>query len=105
MPAAARSQSSHCPAKAPSMACAQWYSAKYTVRTVPGNSEHLASRTRPTILWKCCATIYTNNMQGTILHYSFDLWLTLIRSNPAFKRERAQYFFHHHNGKAKPVEE
>lgn len=38
-------------------------------------------------------------------HYSFDLWLTLIRSNPEFKIRRAQYFFDHHNYKNKSVEE
>lgn len=26
-------------------------------------------------------------------HYSFDLWLTLIKSNPEFKHERARYFY------------
>lgn len=31
--------------------------------------------------------------------YSFDLWLTLIRSNPAFKQARAQYLFEQHNPK------
>lgn len=30
-------------------------------------------------------------------HYSFDLWLTLIKSNPDFKAERAKYFHKHHN--------
>jgi len=30
-------------------------------------------------------------------HYSFDLWLTLIKSNPGFKAERAHYFFENYN--------
>jgi putative hydrolase of the HAD superfamily len=38
-------------------------------------------------------------------HYSFDLWLTLIRSNPDFKQERARYFHRHFNAKGKALEE
>jgi len=38
-------------------------------------------------------------------HYSFDLWLTLIKSNPAFKTERTLYFQEHYNRKNKSVEE
>ena len=38
-------------------------------------------------------------------HYSFDLWLTLIKSDPAFKAERALYFHQHHNGLHKSEEE
>ncbi len=30
-------------------------------------------------------------------HFSFDLWLTLIRSNPNFKKKRAAYFHQHFN--------
>lgn len=30
-------------------------------------------------------------------HYSFDLWLTLIKSNPLFKQERARFFYDHFN--------
>ena len=30
-------------------------------------------------------------------HYSFDVWLTLIRSNPDFRRERTAYFAEHFN--------
>lgn len=30
-------------------------------------------------------------------HYSFDLWLTLIKSNPNFKEERTRYFFNRFN--------
>ncbi|MBC7891049.1 MAG: HAD family hydrolase, partial [Sphingobacteriaceae bacterium] len=33
----------------------------------------------------------------TYRHYSFDVWLTLIRSNPAFRRERTAYFAEHFN--------
>lgn len=38
-------------------------------------------------------------------HYSFDLWLTLIRSNPVFKAERTRYFHQHFNTRQKSVEE
>ncbi|MBC9909226.1 HAD family hydrolase [Chitinophaga varians] len=38
-------------------------------------------------------------------HYSFDLWLTLIRSNPSFKRERTKFFFDHFNQRQKSLEE
>ena len=33
----------------------------------------------------------------TYRHYSFDVWLTLIRSNPAFRRERTAYFAQYFN--------
>lgn len=38
-------------------------------------------------------------------HYSFDLWLTLIKSNPAFKTERTHYFHQNLNSKKKSMEE
>lgn len=38
-------------------------------------------------------------------HYSFDLWLTLIRSNPVFKTERARYFHANFNTSGKSLEE
>lgn len=38
-------------------------------------------------------------------HYSFDLWLTLIRSNPAFKQQRALYFHQKYNYLQKSVQE
>jgi len=38
-------------------------------------------------------------------HYSFDMWLTLIRSNPQFKQQRARYFHHKYNRLQKPLEE
>ncbi|MHA4895093.1 HAD family hydrolase [Pedobacter sp. PWIIR3] len=38
-------------------------------------------------------------------HYSFDLWLTLIKSNPAFKTERARYFHRKFNPSGKSIEE
>jgi putative hydrolase of the HAD superfamily len=38
-------------------------------------------------------------------HYSFDLWLTLIRSNPAFKQQRVAYFYQHYNYAHKSIEE
>ena len=37
-------------------------------------------------------------------HYSFDLWLTLIRSNPDFKRERAKIFHEAFNPAGKSIE-
>ena len=38
-------------------------------------------------------------------HYSFDLWLTLIKSDPAFKIERTRYFHSHFNNANKSIEE
>ncbi len=38
-------------------------------------------------------------------HYSFDLWLTLIKSNPGFKIARAKYFHAHFNKANKSLEE
>lgn len=38
-------------------------------------------------------------------HYSFDLWLTLIRSNPLFKQERTAFFHQHFNIQHKTIEE
>ena len=38
-------------------------------------------------------------------HYSFDLWLTLIKSNPNFKKERALFFHKNFNSKKKNIEE
>lgn len=38
-------------------------------------------------------------------HYSFDLWLTLIRSNPAFKQERAKVFQKKYNNSRKSLQE
>jgi putative hydrolase of the HAD superfamily len=38
-------------------------------------------------------------------HYSFDLWLTLIKSNPAFKKDRTHYFHSKFNSKNKSLEE
>lgn len=38
-------------------------------------------------------------------HYSFDLWLTLIKSDPLFKNERAKIFFQKFNSKKKTLEE
>lgn len=42
---------------------------------------------------------------NTYKHYSFDLWLTLIKSNPSFKQERNKYFFNHYNFTNKSLEE
>ena len=38
-------------------------------------------------------------------HYSFDLWMTLIRSNPSFKKERAAFFYSNFNGAKKTIQE
>ncbi|WP_134203445.1 HAD family hydrolase [Pedobacter suwonensis] len=38
-------------------------------------------------------------------HYSFDLWLTLIKSNPTYKQKRVQYFFRNFNSKHKSIDE
>lgn len=38
-------------------------------------------------------------------HYSFDLWMTLIKSNPFFKKERARFFLKNFNAKKKTIEE
>lgn len=38
-------------------------------------------------------------------HYSFDLWLTLIKSNPSFKIERAKYFHSNYNPLGKSIAE
>lgn len=38
-------------------------------------------------------------------HYSFDLWLTLIKSNPMFKQERTRYFYEKYNPLNKSLEE
>lgn len=36
----------------------------------------------------------------SIKHFSFDLWFTLIKSNPNFKKERALYFHKNYNSKS-----
>lgn len=41
----------------------------------------------------------------TYKHYSFDLWLTLIKSNPVFKKERALFFHKWLNANGKSLEE
>ncbi|MES2277648.1 MAG: HAD family hydrolase [Bacteroidota bacterium] len=38
-------------------------------------------------------------------HYSFDLWLTLIKSNPLFKQQRSRIFHQQFNTLGKPLEE
>jgi putative hydrolase of the HAD superfamily len=38
-------------------------------------------------------------------HFSFDLWLTLLRSNPLFKQQRAAYFHEHFNRLNKSLRE
>lgn len=43
-------------------------------------------------------------MKGEYRHYSFDLWLTLIKSNPEFKTERARFFYNNFNEKKKRIE-
>lgn len=43
-------------------------------------------------------------MHQEILHYSFDLWFTLIKSNPIFKKQRALYFFENYNSNNESLE-
>ena len=38
-------------------------------------------------------------------HYSFDLWLTLIKSNPLFKKRRSLYFYENFNFQNKSLPE
>lgn len=38
-------------------------------------------------------------------HYSFDLWQTLIKSNPLFRQKRAEYFHSHFNRDNKSIQE
>ena len=38
-------------------------------------------------------------------HYSFDLWLTLIKSNPEFKIQRAHFFHQNFNNTGKSVDD
>ncbi|WP_295772020.1 HAD family hydrolase [uncultured Mucilaginibacter sp.] len=38
-------------------------------------------------------------------HYSFDLWLTLIKSNPLFKQRRSLYFYENYNSLQKTLPE
>jgi putative hydrolase of the HAD superfamily len=42
---------------------------------------------------------------GLFKHYSFDLWFTLIKSNPEFKKERAKYFHKNFNFNNKTLNE
>jgi putative hydrolase of the HAD superfamily len=42
---------------------------------------------------------------NNIKHFSFDLWLTLIKSNPNFKKERCKFFHKNFNTLNKPLEE
>jgi putative hydrolase of the HAD superfamily len=46
-----------------------------------------------------------NSLMPFYKHYSFDLWLTLIKSNPSFKTERAKYFYANFNSANKSFEE
>lgn len=38
-------------------------------------------------------------------HYSFDLWLTLIKSNPLFKKQRSLFFYNYLNHQKKSLHE
>lgn len=49
--------------------------------------------------------LHSKNTPPLYKHYSFDLWMTLIRSNPSFKTERAKFFYKHFNGLHKSMEE
>ena len=42
---------------------------------------------------------------GLFKHYSFDLWFTLIKSNPEFKKERAKFFHKSFNFNNKTLNE
>jgi len=42
---------------------------------------------------------------GNFRHYSFDLWLTLIKSNPLFKQHRSRIFHQQYNALNKSLEE
>lgn len=42
---------------------------------------------------------FYQNQNPMYKHYSFDLWLTLIKSNPAFKEHRAMYIYEKFNPK------
>lgn len=42
---------------------------------------------------------------GRYKHYSFDLWMTLIKSNPEFKNKRTELFFDMFNPKGKTFKE
>jgi len=44
-------------------------------------------------------------LKGNYQHFSFDLWLTLIRSNPAFKQKRAEYFHQYFNYRNVPLDD
>lgn len=44
-------------------------------------------------------------LQGVGGHYSFDLWLTLIKSNPLFKEQRARFFHSEYNFQRKSLDE
>lgn len=50
-------------------------------------------------------SLYLNLPMPYYQHYSFDLWLTLLKSDPAFKPERAKYFQENYNQFDKPVGE
>jgi len=49
--------------------------------------------------------LQTSVNTNTIKHFSFDLWLTLIRSNVLFKEKRARYFFEQYNTNNKSLQE
>jgi len=44
-------------------------------------------------------------LTGNYQHFSFDLWLTLIRSNPNFKEKRAEFFHQRFNYKNLPLDD
>ena len=51
------------------------------------------------------AIIFNRDQMHHFHHYSFDLWLTLIRSNPQFKTERTRIFHSDFNPAQKSIEE
>ena len=38
-------------------------------------------------------------------HFSFDLWLTLIKSNPLYKKERVKFIYNHYNFSRNTIDE
>jgi len=50
-------------------------------------------------------TASVNNQMAVYQHYSFDLWLTLIKSNPLFKQRRAAFFHQQFNTLKKSLAE
>lgn len=63
---------------------------------LPNTIKPLATKEKGVV---CRYSLFIANCQSMkrYPHYSFDLWLTLIKSNPLFKSEREKYLFEKHN--------